>query len=307
MAYVAPSRIEQVKSKVPVPEDGGSQAVLDYGKVLSASTVETLEEELKQLEQSTGWKLRVVTGYGPAGTPSPSALQKYWKADVNTIVVSIDEFKGNVLEFYYDSVNPSGLKSIIPKNVFQELRGRYGNVYFLREEGTEAAVVGVTGVLNGCLMRGGCNFVPGLSEQQRQFSLIAITSGAFLSGAVLRNPLSRWTYIFLFIWGPWIGLFGFYPLYIRQPDDLTPLFQNLGIFAVCFGLTYLTPVLGSVSLPAFLKPADSKDADKDDADVTAAASSAPPASSGSAEGTDSKGAASNATEGDASSGASKRH
>ena len=63
---------------------------------------------------------------------------------------------------------------------------------------------------------------------------------------VLRNELSRWTYIFLFIWGPWIGLFGFYPLYIRQPDDLSPLFQNLGIFAVCFGLTYLTPLLGAL-------------------------------------------------------------
>jgi hypothetical protein len=53
---------------------------------------------------------------------------------------------------------------------------------------------------------GRCKFVPGLSEQQRQFSLISITSGAFLSGAVLRNGLSRWTYIFLFIWVPWIGL-----------------------------------------------------------------------------------------------------
>ena len=59
--------------------------------------------------------------------------------------MSIDEFKGNVLEFYYDSVSPTGLKSIIPKNVIQELRGRYGNVYFLKEEGTEAAVVAVTG------------------------------------------------------------------------------------------------------------------------------------------------------------------
>jgi hypothetical protein len=35
------------------------------------------------------------------------------------------------------------VKSTIPKNVFQELRGRYGNVYYLRESGAEAAAVQV--------------------------------------------------------------------------------------------------------------------------------------------------------------------
>ena len=34
--------------------------------------------------------------------------------------MTADEFKGNVLEFYYDS---QSLKEIVPKNVFQELRG----------------------------------------------------------------------------------------------------------------------------------------------------------------------------------------
>jgi hypothetical protein len=43
--------------------------------------------------------------------------------------------------------------------------------------------------------------------------------------------------------------FGFYPLYVRQPDDLTPLFQNAGIFTTIFALTWLTPLLGEVALP----------------------------------------------------------
>ncbi|KAK3247499.1 hypothetical protein CYMTET_43004 [Cymbomonas tetramitiformis] len=258
LAYAPPS-FRDVEQEVLLPNDGGARDVLDFGNVLSTDAEERLQQQLEELERETSWKLRVVTGYGPGSTPTSASLQKYWNADSKTIIMSADEFKGNILEFYYDSVNPA-VKSTITKNVFQELRGRFGNVYFIREEGTEAAVVAATDVLRVCLLEGGCTFVPGLSEQQRLFSLIAVTSGAFLSGAVLRNGLSRWTFIFLFIWVPWIGLFGFYPLYIRQPEDLTPLFQNAGIFATCFSLTWLTPILGVASLPTM--GADSTEARK---------------------------------------------
>jgi hypothetical protein len=236
---------------------------------MGASTKKQLTGELRALEESTGWKLRLLTSYGAVSAPPVREAQQYWRADPKTIVVTVDETKGNVVEFYYDLgqaralfqrcfrqrcrlhrrrgprvlrlpatltsrapwARSQSVKTTIPKSVFQELRGRYGNVYYLRESGAESAVVEVLGALRGCLAQGGCvsafawqhprivfltlfnvlvcgrcKFVPGLSEQQRQFSLISITSGAFLSGAVLRNGLSRWTYIFLFIWVPWIGL-----------------------------------------------------------------------------------------------------
>lgn len=172
-------------------------------------------------------------------------------ADSRTFILSADEFKGNVFEFFYNVSDPT-VKATVPKNVFQELRGRYGNVYYIDEEGIESAVEVTSRALKDCLSRGGCSFVPGLSEQQRQFSLIAITSGGFLFGAVLRGGLSAWTWIFAFIWVPWVGLFGFFPLYQRQPEDLTPLFQNAGIFIVCLTATYLSPVFGQVKLPDIL-------------------------------------------------------
>ena len=28
-------------------------------------------------------------------------------------------------------------------------------------------------------------------------------------------------------------MFGFYPLYARQPEDLTPLLENVAVFAAC--------------------------------------------------------------------------
>ena len=69
-------------------------------------------------------------------------------------------------------------------------------------------------------------------------------SGGFLFGAVGKNKVSAWTYVFCAIWVPWVGLFGFYPLYIRQPEDLSPLWENLALFVAVAAVTAKSPALG---------------------------------------------------------------
>ena len=285
----APAPVQENAAQ-PLPSDDGATAVLDYGRMLAPTTRDALEAQLDELQRSTDshWKLRIVTGYGPGSTPSPQALQRYWRADSKTIIMTWDEFKGNVLDFTYADGTFSIVGSLclfsissriaappmllligrqslyrwrtapcdplmiccsamqVPNNVFQELRGRFGNMYFINEEGTEEAIKRVTGILSDCLGAGGCTFVPGLSEQQRLFSLVPITSGAFLSGGALRGGLNnRWSYIFLLLWVPWIIGFGYYPLYIRQPEDLSPLIENTAIFAAIFSLTKWSPLLNN--------------------------------------------------------------
>ena len=68
-----------------------------------------------------------------------------------TITVTLDTFKGNVLEFYYDIGN-SRLKAAIPKNVFQEMRGRFGNMFYIDEYGAESTAVEIVGILKGARM-----------------------------------------------------------------------------------------------------------------------------------------------------------
>ena len=107
-----------------VPRRPG-QVLLDYAKTFDREEAAALSDALVALERDTGWKLRVVTGYG-SEYPSVDQLFKYFAADRKTIVMTADEFKGNVIEFYYDT---SSLRDVVPKNVFQEIRGRYGNKY----------------------------------------------------------------------------------------------------------------------------------------------------------------------------------
>ena len=187
-----------------------------------------------------------MTGNGPGGVgaamPSANDLYRYFGTeDRKLVIMTVDEFNGNVLDFYNDQ---SALAPIVTKSVVQEIRGRYGNKYFVDEEGLEEATVAAATAMNGCLGKAeGCKFVPGLSQQQREFSLIAVCSGGFLFGAASRgvtksgDTSSPWAAVFGFIWIPWVVMFGFYPLYARQPEDLTPLWENLAIFAACVLVT----------------------------------------------------------------------
>ena len=220
------------------------ETVLDYGGVFAKTpeSLAKLREDIARVEGSTGWRLRVVTGDGPGGVgvamPAANDLYRYFGAeDRKLVIMTVDEFNGNVLDFYNDQ---QALSPIVPKSVVQEIRGRYGNKYFVDEEGLEAATVAAASAMSGCLGKAeGCKFVPGLSQQQREFSLVAVISGGFLFGAASRgvtqsgDTSSPWAAVFGFIWTPWVAMFGFYPLYARQPEDLTPLWENLAIFAAC--------------------------------------------------------------------------
>ena len=217
------------------PSEPG-EVILDYGRVFAPERADALRATIADLEARTGWRVRVVTGYGPTSTsmPAPNDLYRYWRADRKTVILAANAFNGNVLEFYDDS---QALKNIIPKSVFQEIRGRFGNKYFVDEEGVEAATTRAAETVVDCLSRGGCAFVPGVSMQQREFSLVAVTSGGFLFGAASRGGVSAWSWVFASIWVPWVLMFGFYPLYVRQPDDLAPLWQNALVFFACVAAT----------------------------------------------------------------------
>ena len=86
------------------PSEPG-EVILDYGRVFAPERADALRATIADLEARTGWRVRVVTGYGPTSTsmPAPNDLYRYWRADRKTVILAADAFNGNVLEFYDDS------------------------------------------------------------------------------------------------------------------------------------------------------------------------------------------------------------
>jgi len=70
--------------------------VIDLAKALTDQQRTALESELEEFEQTSGWKLRVLTQY--ERTPG-LAVRDFWNLDQRSLVLVADPRGGNLLNF----------------------------------------------------------------------------------------------------------------------------------------------------------------------------------------------------------------
>ena len=70
--------------------------VIDLARVFSETQRERLEESLGEVEERTGWKLRVLTQY--ERTPG-LAIREFWGLDERSLLLVADPRGGNLLNF----------------------------------------------------------------------------------------------------------------------------------------------------------------------------------------------------------------
>ncbi len=69
----------------------------------------------------------------------------------------------------------------------QEVQSRYGNLFYVRDNGESAAVQEAVGALTKCLAAPeGCKVVPGLPSDQYFFTLAFSVTGGLIAGFVSR-------------------------------------------------------------------------------------------------------------------------
>ena len=145
------------------------------------------------------------------------------------MVIFIDPSAPNLMFFNYGRA----VQDILHRPFFTELQSRYGNMYFVRENGEMAAVTGALAALDTCLHRGGCAVPPGLPQEQYVFTLVCSIAGGFILGAALRlEPQGfvarKWVYGLLFapLWGTLAINFGIGPV-VSRTEDVVPVAANL--------------------------------------------------------------------------------
>lgn len=209
--------------------------IADYAKVLPSGTIDSQMKKLEQLEKDTGFKVRVLSRYtdSQGNIPSVEDLRVGWdiREDVGTyVVVFVDPSAPNVLSFKYGKK----VQAILSRPFFTELQSRYGNMFYVRDEGEEKSISSTLDALDYCLRReDGCAVPPGLPEEQYIFTLICCVLGGFILGASLRlQPQGfvkrQWVYAVLF--GPlWLTLslsYGIGPV-VSRTDDPLPVVANI--------------------------------------------------------------------------------
>ncbi len=215
-----------------------STPIIDLARALTDVQEEQLASELETLESDTGWKLRVLTQFDR--TPG-RAVQEFWKLDQKSLLLVADPRGGNLLNF-----NVGGdFYEIFPRTFWIELQTRFGNQFYVRDNGEDSAILESIKTLDGCLRQGGCSVVPGLPREQWIFTLITSVLGGVICGfaAHPRKPGQiiawQWALILSPLWGILFGAFGIGPVVTRTSDWL-PLFRNVLGFAVGALAAYLT-------------------------------------------------------------------
>ena len=213
--------------------------IVDLANYLPKLQEESLIADIENFQVETGWKLRVLT----QNDRSPGrAVIKFWGLDDKSILLVADGRGGNLLAF---SVGDD-VYQLLPRTFWIELQTRFGNLYFVRENGQNNAIVKSIETVKDCLSQGGCNVVPGLPREQWIFTLITSIVGGVILGiaAIPRKPGQvfawQWALIMSPLWGILFISFGIGPVVTRTSDWL-PLFRNLIGFILGVLVAYLSP------------------------------------------------------------------
>jgi hypothetical protein len=211
--------------------------VIDLAKALTDQQRTALETELEDFERSSGWKLRVLTQY--ERTPG-LAVRNFWNLDQRSLVLVADPRGGNLLNFNVGDA----LFSLMPRTFWVELQTRYGNQYYVRDHGEDGSILASLHAVEGCLIAGGCQVVPGLPMEQWLLTLCSSVLGGLVVGfASFPREAGRrveWTWVLLLspLWLILFGVFGVAPI-VTRTSDLLPLARNGLGFLVAAVAAYL--------------------------------------------------------------------
>ncbi|MEM6838217.1 MAG: TPM domain-containing protein [Cyanobacteria bacterium P01_C01_bin.120] len=216
--------------------------IIDLANSLSNAEEDRLNEHLQSFEDESGWKMRVLTQYDQ--TPG-RAVKEYWGLDDRSVLLIADPRGGNLLNF---SVGDAFF-DLLPRTFWIELQTRYGNQFFVRDNGENRSIIEALGAIETCLRRDGCAVVPGLPQEQWILTLISSIVGGVISGfaAHPRKPgqVIAWQWILIFspLWGILFFAFGVGPV-VTRTSDWIPLTRNIAGFAIGFLVAYLSSGLG---------------------------------------------------------------
>jgi energy-converting hydrogenase Eha subunit A len=220
--------------------------VVDLANYIPELQQESLIENIEKFEAETGWKLRVLTQY----EKSPGrAVIKYWDLDDQSILLVADGKGGNLLAF---SVGDD-VYDLLPRTFWIELQTRFGNMYYVRENGENNAIVMAMDTVKSCLAQGGCSVVPGLPKEQWILTLVTSIVGGIVFGLAgvprKQGQVFAWQWVLIFspLWGILFLAFGMGPVLTRTSDWL-PIFRNVIGFVLGALVAYLSPLLNQQNI-----------------------------------------------------------
>lgn len=213
--------------------------VIDLGRFLTDSEELALDQKLTEFEDKTGWKLRVLTQVDR--TPG-RAVKEFWGLDNASVMLVADSRGRNLLNFSVgDAVYP-----LLSRGFWIELQSRYGNQFYVREQGYSQSILSSIDAIATCLDQDGCIAVPGIPQEQWILTLITSIVGGIIFGFA-GHPRKegeifawKWALIFTPLWGMLFISFGLGPV-VTRTSEWVPIVRNVAGFIGGAVVAYLIP------------------------------------------------------------------
>jgi len=131
-------------------------SVIDLERFLASGEVKRLRDKIADLEQRTGFKIRVLTQRFPQ-TPG-LAIRDYWQVDDNSVIMVADYFggTGQLLKFNVGR----NVDTLLPPRFWSILSSSLGNKFYVQKNGEAAAIINSVDSIRTCLLNDGCNAPP---------------------------------------------------------------------------------------------------------------------------------------------------
>ncbi len=213
--------------------------VIDLGRFLTDTEELELDKKLTKFEDQTGWKLRVLT---QADRTPGRAVKEFWGLDDQSVMLVADSRGRNLLNFSVgDSIYP-----LLSRGFWIELQSRYGNQFYVREQGHNQSILSSIDAIVTCLDQDGCAVVPGIPQEQWVLTLITSIVGGIIFGFA-GHPRKegeifawKWALIFTPLWGMLFISFGLGPVLTRT-NEWVPIVRNVAGFVGGGVIAYLIP------------------------------------------------------------------
>jgi hypothetical protein len=221
--------------------------VIDLGKFLSDFQETKINKDIQEFEAKSGWKLRVLTQVDL--TPG-RAVKNFWGLNDRSVLLVADSRDRNLLNFNVGDE----VYNLLPRGFWIELQSRYGNQFFVREQGQDQAILASLDAITTCLEQNGCNVVPGLPQEQWVLTLMTSILGGLIFGFAGQPRREgegfafRWALILTPLWGMLFVAFGIFPVIARTADWL-PITRNVAGFIGGAIIAYLIPITKRSSTP----------------------------------------------------------
>ena len=238
VSFGNPTPVHAIDAPELLPEQMTN--IIDLGKFLSDFQETKLNKDIETFESKTGWKLRVLTQVDV--TPG-RAVKNFWDLNDRSVLLVADSRDRNLLNFNVGDQ----VYSLLPRGFWIELQSRYGNQFYVREQGQDQAILASMQAITTCLDQNGCNVVPGLPQEQWVLTLLTSILGGLIFGFAGQPRREgetfalRWALILTPLWGMLFVAFGIAPVISRTADWL-PITRNVAGFIGGAIIAYLIPI-----------------------------------------------------------------